>query len=110
MLIVVMMSKWSDDSAYCVVHDVRLYSVSDTMVLSGKDVCCSAVFETLVDVSMFSVISSELLMASAISCPLLLSVDESQRLECAFISPVRIECGMFVMYCMQCCMSVSTVL
>ena len=30
--------------------------------------------------------------------------------ECAFISPVRTECGMFLMYCMQCCMSVSAVL
>ena len=30
--------------------------------------------------------------------------------ECAFTSPVRTECGMFVMYCMQCCMSVSAVL
>ena len=29
---------------------------------------------------------------------------------CAFTSPVRTECGMFVMYCMQCCMSVSAVL
>ena len=28
-------------------------------------------------------------------------------MECAFTSPVRTECGMFVMYCMQCCMSVS---
>ena len=25
-------------------------------------------------------------------------------------TPVRTECGMFVMYCMQCCMSVSAVL
>ena len=24
-------------------------------------------------------------------------------MECAFTSPVRTECGMFVMYCMQCC-------
>ena len=24
-----------------------------------------------------------------------------------FISTVRTECGMFVMYCMQCCMSMS---
>ena len=31
-------------------------------------------------------------------------------MECAFTSPVRTECGMFVMYCMQCCMSVSSVL
>ena len=31
-------------------------------------------------------------------------------MECAFTSSVRTECGMFVMYCMQCCMSVSAVL
>ena len=29
---------------------------------------------------------------------------------CAFTSPVRTESGMFVMCCMQCCMSVSAVL
>ena len=61
----------------------------------GDDVCCSAVFGTLVGVIVFSVMWSELLMASAISCPLWSSV---------------YECGMFVMYCMQCCMSVSAVL
>ena len=33
-----------------VVHDVRLYSVLDTVVISGDDVCCSLVFGTLVDV------------------------------------------------------------
>ena len=58
----------------------------------------------------FSVMWSELLMTSAISCPLWSSVYECQRVECAFTSPVRTECGMFVMYCMQCCMSVSAVL
>ena len=31
-------------------------------------------------------------------------------MECVFISPVRTECGMFVMCCMQCCMYVSAVL
>ena len=31
-------------------------------------------------------------------------------MECAFTSLVRTECGMFVMYCMQCCMFVSAVL
>ena len=31
-------------------------------------------------------------------------------MECVFISPVRTECGMFVMYSMQSCMSVSAVL
>ena len=53
---------------------------------------------------------SELLMISAISCPLWSFMYECQRVECAFTSPVRTECGMFVMYCMQCCMSVSAVL
>ena len=31
------------------------------------------------------------------------------REECAFTFSVRSECSMFVMYCMQCCMSVSAV-
>ena len=55
-------------------------------------------------------LGKKLLMTSAISCPLWSSVYECQRVECAFTSPVRTECGMFVMYCMQCCMSVSAVL
>ena len=82
----------------------------DTVVMSGDDVCCSVVFGTLVGVFVFSVMWSELLMTSAISCPLWSSVYECQRVECAFTSPVRTECSMFVMYCMQCCMSVSAVL
>ena len=82
----------------------------DTVVMSGDDVCCSVVFGTLVGVFVFSVMWSELLMTSAISCPLWSSVYECQRVERAFTSPVRTECGMFVMYCMQCCMSVSAVL
>ena len=76
----------------------------------GDVVCCSVVFSTLVGVFVFSVMWCELLMTSAISCPLWSSVYECQRVECAFTSPVRTECGMFVMYCMQCCMSVSAVL
>ena len=82
----------------------------DTVVISGDDVCYSVVFDTLVGVFVFSVMWSELLMTSAISCPLWSSVYECQRVECAFTSPVRTECGMIVMYCMQCCMSVSAVL
>ena len=31
-------------------------------------------------------------------------------MEFEFISPVKTECGIFVMYCMQCCMSVAAVL
>ena len=82
----------------------------DTVVISGEDVCCSVVFGNLVGVFVFSVMWSELLMTSAISCPLWSSLYECHKVECAFTSPVRTECGMFVMCCMQCCMSVSAVL
>ena len=44
MLIVVMMGKWSNDSVCWVVHIARLYSVLDTLVITGEDVCCSVVF------------------------------------------------------------------
>ena len=69
------------------------------MVISGDYVCCSVLLGTLVGV--FSVMWSKLLMTSAISCPLWSSVYECQRVECVFTSPVRTECDMFVMYCMQ---------
>ena len=82
----------------------------NTVVISGDDVCCSVVFGTLVGVLVFSGMWSELLMTSAISCPLWSSEYECQKVECAFTSPVRTEFGMFVMYGMQCCMSVSAVL
>ena len=59
---------------------------------------------------MFSVVWSELLLTSSISSPLWSSVYECQRVECVFYSPVRTECGMFVMCGMQCGMSVSIVL
>ena len=65
----------------------------DTVVISEYD-CCSVVLCTLV--SVFSVMWSELLMTSAICCPLWSSVYECYK----------VECGMFVM----CCMSVSDVL
>ena len=73
----------------------------DTVVISGDDVCYSVVFGTLVGVIVFSVLWSELLMPSVISCPRWSSVYECQRVECAFTSPVRTECGMFVMYCLE---------
>ena len=79
MLIVVMMGKWSD------VHDVRLYNLLDTVVISGEDVCCSEVLDTLVSF-VFSVMWSELLMTSAISCPLWSSVYECQSGVCVHIS------------------------
>ena len=68
------------------------------------------VFGTLVGLFVFSVMWSELLMTSAISCPLWSSVYECHKGECSFTCPVRTECGMFVMCRMQCCMSVSAVL
>ena len=51
----------------------------DTVVMSGDDVCCRVVFGTLVGVSVFSVMWSELLMTSAISCPLWSSAYESRE-------------------------------
>ena len=79
-------------------------------MISGEVVCCSVVFDTLVGVFVFSVMWSELLMTSAISCPLWSSVYDCHTVECAFTSPVRCECGMFVICCMQWCMSGSAVL
>ena len=58
----------------------------DTVVISGEDVCCSVVFGILIGVFVF------------------------HKVECAFTSPVRTVCGMFVMCCMQGCKSVSAVL
>ena len=81
----------------------------DTVVISGEYVCCSVVFVTLVGVFVFSVMWSELL-TSAIMCLLWSAVYECHNVECAFTSPVRTECGIFVMCCMQCCMSVSAVI
>ena len=75
-----------------------------TCVRHCGDVCCTVV------VGVFSVMWSELLMISAICCPMWSSVYECQRVECAFTSPVRTECGMCVMYCMQCCMFLSAAL
>ena len=55
MLIVVMMGRWSDDNACCVAHDIWFYSVLDTVLIFGEDVCCSMMFGTLVDVLVYSV-------------------------------------------------------
>ncbi len=62
-------------------HDVLLYSVLDTDVMSGEDVCCCAVFGTLVGVFVLSIMWSELLMMSAMICPLWSSVYECQSVE-----------------------------
>ena len=76
MLIVVMMGKWSDDSVCLVVHDVRRYSVSDTVVTSGDDARSSVVFGTLVSAFVFSVMWSELLMTTVFICYVWSSVYE----------------------------------
>ena len=55
-------------------------------MIYGEYVCCSVVFGTLVGVFVFSVMWSELLMISAISCPLWSSVYECQSVECVFTS------------------------
>ena len=57
-----------------------------------------------------SVMWSELLMTSAMVCPLWSSVYECHNVEWSFISPVRAESGVFVMCSMQCVMSLSSVL
>ena len=87
-----------------------MYNALDTVVISGEDVCCNVVSGTLVGVFVFIVMWSELLMTSAISCPLWSSVYECHKVECTFTHPMRIKCGMLVMCCIQCCMSVSAVL
>ena len=69
-----------------IVH-VELSTMSDCIVLiSGEDVCCSVVFGTLVGVIVFNVMWSEVLMTSAISCPLWLSVYKCHKVSCVYIS------------------------
>ena len=54
------------------------------------------VFGTLVGVLVFSVMWSELLMTSAIGCPLWSSVYECHKVECAFTSPVVVRLSVHV--------------
>ena len=67
MLIVEVMRRWSEFSECIVCQVVRLYKVVEIVVMSGEVVCCSVVFGTLVGVSMFSIMCSELLIMSEIS-------------------------------------------
>ena len=46
---------------------MRLYSVVEIVMMSGEVVCCSVVCGTLVGVSVFSIMCSELLIMSKIS-------------------------------------------
>ena len=79
------------------------------VVMSGDVGCWCVLFGTLVGVSVLSVMWLELESVSEISSPRWSSVYECQSVECAFTSPVIIELGMLVMYCMQFVMSVSVV-
>ena len=74
---------------------VRLHSVVEIVVMSGEVACCRVVNGTLVDVSVFSVMCSELLIMSEISFSLWSSLCEYQSVECALTSPVSIESGMW---------------
>ena len=80
--------------------------------MSGEVACCSVVFGTLVGVSLFSILCSELLIMSEINWPLWSSVCEYQSVECALTSPASIESGMLVTCRMRClcprCCSVVT--
>ena len=52
----------------CIVYQfVRLNSVVEIVVMSGEVACCSVMCGTLVGVSVFSVMCSELLIMSEIS-------------------------------------------
>ena len=66
-LIVVIMGRWFEFGACIVCQVVRLYSVVEIVVMSGEVTCCSVVCGTLVGVSMFCVMCSELLIMSVIS-------------------------------------------
>ena len=46
---------------------MRLYNVVDIVVMSGDVVCCSVVCGTIVGVSVFSIMRSELLIMPEIS-------------------------------------------
>ena len=59
-LIVLFMGRWSEFSACIVCQVVRFYSV----VMSCEVACCSVVYGTLVVVSVFSIMCSELLIMS----------------------------------------------
>ena len=67
MLIIVIMGRWSEFSACIVCQVVRLYSVMEMVVMSGEVAYYSVVCGTLVGVSVFIVMCSELLIMSEIN-------------------------------------------
>ena len=67
----------------------------------GEEVCCSVVFGTLVGV--FSVMWSELLMTSAISCPLCTSAREWSVRSHLQLQTTQPTCGGAVTVVTNCC-------
>ena len=70
----------------------------DTVVISCDDVVCSVVLALWLGCLCLVLCGPS--CTSAISSRLWSSVYICQRVECAYTSPVRTECGMFAMYCM----------
>ena len=67
-LIIVIMGRWYEFSSCIVCQVVQPYSVVEmSVVFSGEVACCSVVCGTLVGVSVFSMMCSELLIMSEIS-------------------------------------------
>ena len=66
-LIVVIMGRLSEFSACIMCQIVRLYNVVEIVVMFGEVACCSVVCGTLMGVSVFSMMCSELLIISEIS-------------------------------------------
>ena len=65
-------------------------------MISGDEVCWNAVFGTLVGVSVFSDMWSELLMTSAISCPRWSSVYECQSEDRMWYSGNMLDAVLYV--------------
>ena len=103
-LIVVIMGRWSEFSACIVCQVVRLYSIVEIVVMSGEVACCSVVCGSLVGVSVFSIMCSELLIMSEISGPLWSSVC-TVSIESGMLVTCRMRC-----LCPRCCDVVSSCL
>ena len=66
-LIVLFMGRWSEFCACNVCQVVPFYSAVEIVVMSGEVAFCSVVCGTLVGVTVFSIMCSELLIMSEIS-------------------------------------------
>ena len=108
-LYVVRMGRWSEFSAFSVVHVQLLMRVLVIVVMSGEVGCWSMCGGFLVGVSVFSVLCVEFCRRSAISRPLWSSAGEYHIVECAFTSAVMMADGSVVRYVSVFVMSLSSV-